>query len=80
MFRGGNLRRREVVDVCTAERLGFVWDLEIDEKEGRITAIIVMRGGWRRLFGIGEFIIPWSDIAVVGDKYILADMRQVFIK
>ena len=80
MFRGGNLRRREVVDVRTAERLGFVWDLEIDEKEGRITAIVVMRGGWRRFLGIGEFIIPWADIAAVGDKYILADMHQVYIK
>ena len=80
MFRGERLRRREVVDVCTAERLGFVWDLEIDEKEGRITAIVVMRGGWRRLFGIGEFIIPWTDIAAIGDRYILADMRQVYIK
>ena len=79
MFRGGNLRRREVVDVRTAERLGYVWDLEIDEKEGRITAIIVMRSGWRRIFGIGEFIIPWADIAAVGDKYVLADMRHVYI-
>lgn len=80
MFRGEKLRRREVIDVQTAERLGFVWDLEIDEREGRITAIVVMRGGWwRRLFGTGEFIIPWADIAALGEKYVLADMRQVWV-
>ena len=81
MFRGEKLRHREVVDVQTAERLGYVWDLEIDEKDGRITAIVVIRGGWwRRLFGMGEFIIPWGEIAAVGDKYVLADMRKVYIK
>ena len=79
MFRGERLRRREVVDVSTAEHLGFVWDLEIDEKEGRITAIVVVRGGWRRFFGVGEFIIPWADIAAVGERYVLADIRKVYI-
>ena len=78
MFRGEKLRRREVIDIQTAEQLGFVWDLEIDEKEGRITAIVVMRGGWwRRFFGTGELIIPWAEVAAVGERYVLADMRQI---
>lgn len=80
MFRGGKLKRREVVDSRTAERIGLVWDLEIDERDGRITAVVVMRGGWRRLFGMGELIIPWADITAVGDKYVLADIRQVCVK
>ena len=75
MFRGGKLKRREVVDSRTAERIGLVWDLEIDERDGRITAVVVMRDGWRRLFGI-----PWADITAVGDKYVLADIRQVCVK
>ena len=75
MFRGTNLRRREIVDARTAERLGCVWDIEIDERDGRITALIAKRGGWRRLFGMGEFIIPWQNIAAISDKYLLADMR-----
>lgn len=81
MFRGDKLRHREVIDAVTAECLGYVWDMEIDEREGRITALVILRGGWwRRFFGIGEIIIPWSNIAAVGDKFVLADMRQIFIK
>ncbi len=80
MFRGEKLRHREVVDAQTAERLGYVWDIEIDERDGRVTAIVVMRGGWRRLFGMGEFIIPWADVTALSDRYVLADMRQVSIK
>lgn len=81
MFRGDKLRHRDVIDAQTAERLGYVWDLEIDEREGRITAIVVMRGGWwRRFFGVGEFIIPWSNISAVGERFVLADMRQIYIK
>ncbi len=80
MFRGGKLRRREVLDAQTAENIGCVWDLEIDERSGKITALVVMRGGWRRLLGMGEFIIPWENISAIGEKYVLADMRRVYIK
>ncbi|MFO7275169.1 MAG: YlmC/YmxH family sporulation protein, partial [Bacillota bacterium] len=33
--------RKEVIDIRTGRRLGELIDVEIDEKSGRITAIIV---------------------------------------
>lgn len=77
MFRGYNLRQKEVADIETAERLGFISDVEISEKTGNIEAIIVPKRGWflRRIFGGGELIIPWSAIEVVGDDLILVRLH-----
>ncbi|MCC8169219.1 MAG: YlmC/YmxH family sporulation protein [Oscillospiraceae bacterium] len=73
MFRGYSLRQREVVNIATAERLGFISDVEINDKTGNIEAIIVPKHGWllKRLFGGGELIITWTAIEVVGEDLIL---------
>ena len=64
MFRGYNLKQKEVVNIKTAERLGRISDVEISESTGNIEAIIVPRKG-------GELVIPWSAIEVVGEDLVL---------
>ncbi|MCH5209346.1 MAG: YlmC/YmxH family sporulation protein [Oscillospiraceae bacterium] len=73
MFRGYNLRQKEVVNIKTAERLGYIHDVEISEITGNIEAIIVPRRGCilKRLLGGGELIIPWDAIEVVGEDLVL---------
>ena len=73
MFRGYNLRQRTVIDVDTAERLGSVSDVEIDEATGNISSIIVKRryGFFSGFFGFGEITIPWSAIEAVGREFVL---------
>lgn len=72
MFRGCNLRQKEVVDIETAQRLGYISDVEISERTGNIEAIIVPKHGWffSRIFG-GEMVIPWNAIEVVGNDLVL---------
>lgn len=73
MFRGYNLRQRIVIDVDTAERVGVISDVEIDELSGRLSKLIVRRHGtclpW--LFGRSEIMVPWSAITAVGREFIL---------
>lgn len=73
MFRGYNLKQKEVVNIKTAERLGRISDVEISESTGNIEAIIVPRKGCclARLFEGGELVIPWSAIEVVGEDLVL---------
>lgn len=73
MFRGYSLRQKEVVNISTAERLGFIRDVEINENNGVVEAIIVPRRGsiFGRFFGGGDIIIPWSAIEAVGDDLVL---------
>lgn len=73
MFRGYSLRQKEVVNISTAERIGFIRDVEINENNGIVEAIIVPRRGsfFGRFFGGGDIIIPWSAIEAVGDDLVL---------
>jgi YlmC/YmxH family sporulation protein len=82
MYRTGDLKQKEVINVADGRRLGFVYDVEIDLENGRIDAIVIPGGG--RLFGIigkdSEVIIPWDRIRKIGEDIILVDMDERFIR
>ena len=73
MIRAAKLRQKEVINISTGARLGYVSDVEIDFDSGKIEAIIVPCRD--RLFNFfskeKEHIIPWEKIAKVGDDIIL---------
>ncbi|MEE1351292.1 MAG: YlmC/YmxH family sporulation protein [Clostridia bacterium] len=73
MFNGTKLRRRTVIDSVTAERIGYVSDIEIDELNGRISAVIIRRySGWLSgVFKIGEMAVPWNAITAMSDEFVL---------
>lgn len=73
LFRGYNLRQRIVIDIDTAERIGSVSDVEIDEATGHISSIIVKRrfGYFSGFLGFGELTVPWSAIMAVGREFVL---------
>lgn len=78
MFRGCKLRQKEIIDVRTAEKLGLVSDVEINEATGNIDAVIAAKRGCfiGRLFGRGEIIIPWSAVEAVGDEVVLVRLFE----
>lgn len=85
MFRGYNLRQRVVIDIASAECIGIISDVEIDESNGNISAIIIKRRGgiFRALFGMGEIRIPWTSIEAVGREYVLVksfEFGEKFLK
>ncbi len=73
MFRATQLRQKEVINISSGIRLGFVSDVEINFESGKIDAIIVPSHG--RFFGLfgreKEHIIPWDSIIKVGNDIIL---------
>lgn len=73
MFRGGNLKQRIVIDISTAERIGYVTDVEINEVSGRIESVIINRhtGILSYLLGWRERSIPWEAIVVMGREFVL---------
>lgn len=76
MFRGMKLYRKEVIDIATAEKIGIISDVEINEKTGNIDALIVPQRGkfLSRLWGGGELVIPWDNVVVMGKEIILVHM------
>jgi len=72
MFRASDFKCREVINLVTGERLGYVCDLEIDECSGQILAIVVPG---RSKFGIfpkcEKIRIPWNCITKISCDIIL---------
>ena len=73
--RLSDLRYREVINISTGARLGYVSDVILELQEGRIAALIVP--GPARFFGIfgreSDYVLPWEAITQMGSDIILID-------
>lgn len=66
------LADKDVINLCTGERLGSVCDVEINVKDCTVISLIVPgeSGAW----GFGkatEVVIPWCKIECIGEDAIL---------
>ena len=72
------LCRKEVIDISTGERLGFIDDIELDIQSGIVKSLIIYGGV--RFFGfIGkeeDSVIACSEIKVVGDDVVLVERSE----
>ena len=73
--KGLDFKRKEVINIKDAKRLGFVQDVTADFQTGTIKEIIVP--GNNKLFNFfstsDELTIPWTAIKNIGDDIILVD-------
>lgn len=75
MYRAGELRQKEVININDAQRMGYVSDVEVSLDKGEIEAIIVP--GKMKFFNFGkndDIVITWDKIKMIGDDVILVDM------
>ena len=81
MVRACDLKQREVINIVNAERLGYVYDVDIDFESGKIRSIIIPHN--RSLFNIfskrSDYIIPWEKIVSVGRDIVLVKMEGIDI-
>ena len=72
-MRIGDLHYKEVINITTGQRLGYVSDMEFDMQSGKVLSFIVP--GPRRFFGLlpgdTDYIFPWESIVHMGDDTIL---------
>ena len=74
MYRAGELRQKEVININDASRLGYVSDVEVSLNKGEIEAIVVP--GKMKLFHFGskdDLVISWDKIKMIGEDVILVD-------
>lgn len=73
----GELRCREVINVCTGDRMGFVSDVLLDLCCGQAQALLVPgKAKYLGLFGRGEdCVIPWGAIRSIGEDLILVELK-----
>ncbi len=77
-----DLRYREVIDIHTGLRLGYVCDLEFDDSDGRIISLITP--GRAKMFGLlgreDDYVLPWSCIVRIGSDIILVEAKGDFMR
>ncbi len=72
------LKTKEVINVSTGARLGFVTDVELDLDTGKLTAIVVP-GAYKMMGFLGreeDIIIKWENIKKIGDDIIIIENIQ----
>ena len=72
------LRQKEVINVCSGQKLGYATDVEFSLEHGCIEAIIVP--GPCKLWGIlgrdQEYVIPFKCICNIGTDVILVEIKE----
>lgn len=72
MLRNFDLRQKKVIDIDTAELIGYIRDMDIDIQTGKINAVTVPAGGVLKMLGIGHSVtVPWDRVMAIGREYIL---------
>ena len=76
-MRIADLRYREVINLCTGHRLGFVCDVEMEVSSGQVIALVVP--GPCRFFGLfgreDDYLIPFDSISKIGSDIILIENK-----
>ena len=76
--KGLDFKRKEVINIRNAKRLGYVQDVCADLESGTITSIIVP--GEKKIKAMfsnsNDIVIPWKDIKTMGDDLILVDINM----
>ena len=75
-----DLRYREVIDIHTGFRLGYICDAEFDDAEGKLCSLITP--GRAKCFGLlgreDDYVLPWECIVRLGRDIILVDCKEEF--
>ena len=75
LCRFSDFRYKEVINVGTGCRMGYVCDAEFQWPEGRIRTLIVPgKAKWFGLLGReDDYILPWECISRIGEDVILVE-------
>ena len=75
-----DLRNKEIIDLKTGGKIGFVDDLIFETKNAKICDLIVY--GRARFFGLfgreDDYVIPWDDIEIIGEDTILINSNTPY--
>lgn len=77
MLNTEDIRNKEVINIYDGKSLGFVYDIEINLKEGKIEGIVLPgERGFFNIFGreSEDFVIKWKNVKTVGEDVILVNV------
>ncbi len=77
MLKASDFRKKEVINLNSNEKMGYVCDFEICTTSGEISAIIVPKKTHGLHVGKDKTIrIAWENITGIGDEIILVRINE----
>ncbi len=77
MLAISDLKMKEVIDISNGERLGYIYDFEIDLEKGTLLAMVVPgpNKGLSLFAKPNDLVIKWEDVVIIGKDTILIDFQ-----
>ena len=77
MRKSLDLRQKKVIDVDTAEQIGYIRDMDIDFESGKILSVTIPRNSFSRLFQDFKGItVSWDEVLAIGSEYVLVKFKK----
>jgi len=72
-----DLRQKKVIDVDTAEQIGYIRDMDIDFDSGKILSVSIPKNGFSGLLRDFKGItVSWDEVVAIGNEYILVKFKK----
>ena len=72
MLKSFDLRQKKVIDVDTAEKIGYIRDMDIDFENRKINSVSIPCGGFFHIFKkVERTVIPWENIIAIGSEFVI---------
>ena len=78
MLKLSDIKDKEVINLFNGERLGYIYDFEIDLEKGSLVGIIIPGEGKVMSFftKTNDLLINWNKIIKIGTDTILVNLRD----
>lgn len=77
MLKNFDLKQKRVIDVDTAEAVGFIRDMDIDFETGKIRSVTIPQKGILGLFSGGKNVtVPWERVVAIGSEFVIIKKNE----
>lgn len=75
-------KEKEIINIKSGEKIGYVDDIVFDTDTERISSLIVFGhfSFWRLFKREDDIVIPWEDIEIIGEDAILISKTPEIIQ
>ena len=77
MLKNFDLKQKRVIDVDTAEAVGFIRDMDIDFETGKIRSVTIpQKGILGFLSGSKNVTVPWERVVAIGNEFVIIKQKE----
>lgn len=77
MLKSFDLKQKKVIDVDTAESIGFIRDMDIDFETGKIRSVTIpKRNALGIVSGSKNITVPWERVVAIGSEFVIIKQTE----